>query len=50
MKTNLAHGWDYEHVFGLPQTATAAPVHLLVGMVCMILALLVWRSVPPHAA
>jgi Ca-activated chloride channel family protein len=50
MKTNLPHGWNYEHVFGLPQTATSAPLHLLVGMACVILALLAWWSVRPHAA
>jgi Ca-activated chloride channel family protein len=43
LKTNLPHGWDYDHVFGLPQTATSARVHLLLGMACLVLALIASR-------
>lgn len=38
LKTNLPKGWSYEHVFGMPQTATAAQLHLLVGLVLLVLA------------
>ena len=38
LKTNLPHGWSYEHVFGLPQTATAAQLHLLIGSLLILLA------------
>ena len=38
LKTNLPHGWDYTAVFGLGQGATAAPVHLVVGLVALLLA------------
>jgi len=37
--TNLPHGWKYEKVFGLPQTATAAPLQLRVGMLLLVIAL-----------
>jgi Ca-activated chloride channel family protein len=38
LKTNLPHGWDYTAVFGLGQGATAAPVHLVIGLVTFLLA------------
>ena len=38
LKTNLPHGWDYTAVFGLGQGATAAPVHLVFGLVALLLA------------
>ncbi len=42
---NLAHGWRYEKVFGaLPQTATAAPLEALVGLLLILSAsALCWR-------
>jgi Ca-activated chloride channel homolog len=41
--TNLPHGWEYEKVFGqLPQTATPAPLHALLGLVALLLAGLCW--------
>jgi Ca-activated chloride channel family protein len=40
LKTNLPSGWSHEHVFGLPQTATAAQVHLLAGLALLLLAAL----------
>jgi len=37
--TNLPRGWNYEAVFGgLPQTATAAQLHRLIGVVLLLLA------------
>jgi Ca-activated chloride channel family protein len=38
MKTNLPTGWSYQHVFGLPQTATAAQRHLVSGFLLLLLA------------
>jgi len=38
LKTNLPKGWSYEHVFSLPQTATAAPMHLMTGLLLLLLA------------
>jgi Ca-activated chloride channel family protein len=38
MKTNLPSGWSYQHVFGLPQTATAAQLHLAIGLLLLLLA------------
>ncbi len=36
--TNLPHGWNYEAVFGgLPQTATAAQLHRLIGAMLLLL-------------
>lgn len=43
---NLPHGWSASHVFGnLPQTATAADLHLLIGILSLLSALFVaaWR-------
>ena len=36
LKTNLPHGQDYEHIFGLPRTASPGPVHLLLGLVALL--------------
>jgi Ca-activated chloride channel family protein len=36
--TNLPHGWEYEAVFGTGQGATAAPLHLVVGLAALLLA------------
>ncbi len=38
LKTNLPTGWSYQHVFGLPQTATAAQLHLVTGLLLLLLA------------
>jgi len=38
LKTNLPKGWSYDHVFRLPQTATAAPMHLMTGLLLLLLA------------
>jgi len=42
MKTNLPHGQDYEHIFGLPQTATSGQVNILVGLFCLMLAVILF--------
>jgi len=39
MKTNLPHGQDYEHIFGLPQTATKGQLQIVIGVVCLTVAL-----------
>ena len=36
LKTNLPAGWDYDAVFGLGQGATAGPLHVVLG-VCVVL-------------
>ncbi len=38
LQTNLPKGWSYEHVFGVPQTATPAQLQLLLGMALLLLA------------
>ncbi|WP_455234537.1 marine proteobacterial sortase target protein [Thiogranum longum] len=38
MKTNLPRGWSYEHVFGLPRTATAATLQMIIGLLLLIAA------------
>ena len=40
LPTNLPHGQDYEHIFGLPQTATPASLHLAIGGLALLLMLL----------
>jgi len=40
LQTNLPTGWSYQHVFGLPQTATAAQLHLATGLLLLLLATL----------
>jgi len=47
MATKLPHGWSYDKVFGVPQTATSAPLHALAGLLLLGLALLMrpWRRV-----
>src|SRR6185295_9996367 len=32
LKTNLPHGQDYEHIFGLPRTASTGLEHVLLGI------------------
>jgi len=40
LPTNLPHGWSYDHVFGtVPRTASAAPWHVFLGALFLILAL-----------
>ena len=38
LKTKLPNGWSYRRVFGLPQTATAAQLHLVTGLLLLLLA------------
>ena len=38
MPTNLPHGWDYNAVFALGQGATDAPMHLLIGVLALLIA------------
>lgn len=40
LPTNLPAGWQYNKVFGMPQTATAASLHLALGLLAMLLAAL----------
>lgn len=42
MKTNLPHGQDYDHIFGLPQTATSGQLQMLIGLLCLAVAFLVF--------
>ncbi len=44
--TNLPHGWDYDHVFGLPQTATPGPLLRWLGLALVLGTLLGWRLLP----
>jgi Ca-activated chloride channel family protein len=47
LKTNLPAGWSHQHVFGLPQTATPARLHLASGVLMLLIASLIglwaWR-------
>jgi Ca-activated chloride channel family protein len=49
LKTNLPRGWSHEHVFGLPQTATPARLHLTTGLLMLLVASLigVWAGRQP---
>ena len=38
--TNLPAGWEHDKVFGMPQTATTAPLHLALGLLAALLAIL----------
>jgi Ca-activated chloride channel homolog len=42
MKTNLPHGQDYQHIFGLPQTATSGQLQILIGLFCLMLGLIMF--------
>ncbi len=42
IQTNLPHGQDFQHIFGLPQTATSGHLQIVVGLLCLMLALHVW--------
>ena len=42
MKTNLPDGQQYEAIFGLPQTATNAPLHLLIGIGSLAFTWILW--------
>ncbi len=45
LETNLPSGWSHQHVFGLPQTATPARLHLLAGSFLLLLASLIrWKA------
>ena len=44
LPTNLPHGWSASHVFGnLPQTATPAPLQLLLGLLALLCGGWFWR-------
>lgn len=43
LKTNLPDGQDYQAIFGLPRTATSAPLRIIVGTAFLMLAWLTWR-------
>lgn len=44
LPTNLPAGWSAEKVFGhLPKTATPAPLHLVLGLMLLLSALLLWQ-------
>ena len=42
LEINLPAGQQYEAIFGLPKTATGGPMHLLVGMGSLAIALVLW--------
>jgi Ca-activated chloride channel family protein len=42
MKTNLPDGQQYEAIFGLPQTATNGPMHLLIGIGSLAFTWMLW--------
>jgi len=44
--TKLPAGWEHDKVFGMPQTATPAPLHLAAGLLIALLALLL--GIGPH--
>jgi len=44
MKTNLPDGQDYQAIFGLPRTATDAPVRILIGLLALAFAFWLWRT------
>ena len=44
--TELPDGWSYGKVFGVPQTATPAPWHLVVGLLLTLAAWGLWRRSP----
>ncbi|MEJ2347213.1 MAG: marine proteobacterial sortase target protein [Gammaproteobacteria bacterium] len=49
LPVNLPHGQQYEKIFGhLPQTATAAPLDLLLGTLLLLSALMVWFFTSPR--
>ena len=45
IKTNLPHGQNYAAIFGLARGATPKSVHLLIGLICLILAYGLYRKV-----
>jgi Ca-activated chloride channel family protein len=49
MKTNLPHGQDYAAIFGLAKGATPGPMHLLVGLFCLMSAYGLYRIVKTPA-
>ena len=42
--TKLPHGWSYEHVFGLPNTATGWPLQIVTGFILLLVALIIFLS------
>jgi len=42
--TNLPHGWTYEGIGQLPQTATPAPLHTLVALLSLLAAAALLRA------
>jgi len=42
--TNLPHGWTYEGIGQLPQTATPAPLHALVALLSLLAAAALLRA------
>ncbi len=46
LATELPHGWSYEKVFGVPRTATPAPLQFATGMLLLGLAWWLRRRVP----
>jgi Ca-activated chloride channel family protein len=38
LATNVPHGWEYDAVFGTGQGATAAPLHVAIGLTALLLA------------
>jgi Ca-activated chloride channel family protein len=44
LPTNLPEGWSYDAVFGVPQTATPATLHFLIGLTFLALAVIAWSS------
>jgi len=41
-KTNLPRGWQYNKVFGLPQTATVSALCFALGGLALLLSLIIW--------
>ncbi|TNF94278.1 MAG: marine proteobacterial sortase target protein [Gammaproteobacteria bacterium] len=47
--TNLPKGWDRDKVFGpMPQTATSAQLHILIGLILFLLGGFYWRFLSPY--
>ena len=44
LPTNLPEGASFEAVFGGAQTATPATLHLLLGLVALLMAVIAWSS------
>jgi Ca-activated chloride channel family protein len=44
LPANLPDGWSYDAVFGAPQTATPATLHLVLGLALLLFAVIAWSS------